>query len=70
MKKYKIFSGKYQLSKKLGSVEVPAKESMFHADILDNRGGTWKRCAFISRKTYDEVQKEADNYIKGVINRW
>ena len=42
---------------------------MFHADILDNRSGTWKRCAFISRKTYDEVQKDADNYIKGVINR-
>tara|TARA_A100001011_G_C13977969_1_gene702052 strand:+ start:205 stop:411 length:207 start_codon:yes stop_codon:yes gene_type:complete len=63
MKKYKIFSSRYQLSKKLNYEEVPAKESMFHVDILDNRSGSWKRCAFITRKTYDDAQKEAENYI-------
>jgi len=63
MKKYKIFGSKYQLSKKLGYAEVPAIPGMFHAEILDNSDGRWKRCAFLSRHTYDECVKDADKYI-------
>ena len=68
MKKYKVFSATYQLSKQLGSEIVPAKPSMFHADILDNRSGVWRRCAFLTRKTYDETVREAERYINPRIN--
>ena len=64
MKKYKIYNSRYQLSKKLGGAEVPSKPNVFHADIFDNRSGIWKRCAFLTRNTYDECQRDADKYIK------
>ena len=39
MRTFKIYAGKYQLSKQLGGREVPATPSMYHAEILDDKFG-------------------------------
>ena len=36
MREYKIYAGRYQLSKQLGSKEVPAIPGMYHAEIYDD----------------------------------
>ena len=64
MRKHRIFSAKYQLSKQLGGKEVPAVPSVYHAEILDDRSGKLARTAFLTRKTYDEVLKVAEDYLK------
>jgi hypothetical protein len=64
MRQFKIYSGRYQLSKQLGGKEVPAIPSMYHAEILDDRSGKLARTAFLTRKTYDEVLKVAEEYVK------
>ena len=64
MREYKIYSGRYQLSKQLGGKEVPAVPSVYHAEILDDRSGKLARTAFLTRKTYDEVLKVAEEYVK------
>ena len=63
MRTFKIYAGKYQLSKQLGGREVPATPSMYHAEILDDKFGKPLRTAFLTRKTYDEVRKVDDEYI-------
>tara|TARA_B100001248_G_C27182415_1_gene363008 strand:+ start:207 stop:422 length:216 start_codon:yes stop_codon:yes gene_type:complete len=64
MREYKIYAGRYQLSKQLGGKEVPAVPSVYHAEILDDRSGKLARTAFLTRKTYDEVRKVAEEYVK------
>ena len=64
MRQFKIYSGRYQLSKQLGGKEVPAVPSVYHAEILDDRSGKLARTAFLTRKTYDEVLKVAEDYLK------
>ena len=64
MRKHRIFSAKYQLSKQLGGKEVPAIPSMYHAEIYDDKSGIWERTAFLTRKTYDEVLEIAESFIK------
>ena len=64
MRKHKIYSAKYQLSKQLGGKEVPAIPSMYHAEILDNKSGIWERTAFLTRRSYQEVLAIAEDYIK------
>tara|TARA_Y100000004_G_scaffold85361_1_gene95771 strand:+ start:1146 stop:1361 length:216 start_codon:yes stop_codon:yes gene_type:complete len=64
MRDFRIYAGKYQLSKQLGGKEVPAIPSMYHAEILDDRSGKLARTAFLTRKTYDEVLKVAEEYVK------
>ena len=64
MREYKIYAGRYQLSKQLGGKEVPAVPSVHHAEILDDRSGKLARTAFLTRKTYDEVLKVAEDYLK------
>ena len=56
MRKHKIFAAKYQLSKQLGGKEVPAIPGMYHAEIYDDKSGIWERTAFLTRKTYNEVE--------------
>ena len=51
MREYKIYAGRYQLSKQLGGKEVPAVPSVYHAEILDDRSGKLARTAFLTRKT-------------------
>ena len=64
MREYKIYAGRYQLSKQLGGKEVPAIPSMYHAEILDDRSGKLARTAFLTRRSYDEVRKVAEEYVK------
>ena len=64
MREYKIYAGRYQLSKQLGGKEVPAVPSVYHAEILDDRSGKLARTDFLTRKTYDEVLKVAEEYVK------
>ena len=64
MREYKIYAGRYQLSKQLGGKEVPAVPSVYHAEILDDRSGKLARTAFLTRKTYHEVRKVAEEYVK------
>ena len=63
MREYKIYAGRYQLSKQLGGKEVPAVPSVYHAEILDDKSGKLARTAFLTRKTYDEVLKVAEEYV-------
>jgi len=42
---------------------VPAVPSVYHAEILDDRSGKLARTAFLTRKTYDEVLKVAEEYV-------
>ena len=64
MRQFKIYSGRYQLSKQLGGKEVPAIPGMYHAEIYDNKSGIWERTAFLTRKTYNEVLEVAEQYLK------
>ena len=64
MRDFRIYAGKYQLSKQLGVKEVPAIPSMYHAEIIDDRSGKPQRTAFLTRRSYDEVRKVAEEYVK------
>ena len=65
MRDFRIYAGKYQLSKQLGGKEVPAIPSMYHAEIIDDRSGICHReLLFLTRRSYDEVRKVAEEYVK------
>ena len=64
MREFKIYAGRYQLSKQIGGKEVPAIPRMYHAEILDDRSGKLARTAFLTRRSYDEVRKGAEEYVK------
>jgi len=37
---------------------------MYHAEILDDKYGKPLRTAFLTRRSYDEVRKVAEEYVK------
>lgn len=58
--RYKIIPAKYELSEQLGKELVNCSEPMYHVEIYRDK----ERTAYLTRKTYDEAKKAAEEYVR------
>lgn len=57
---YKIIQAKYELSEQLGKGLVNPSIPMYHVEFYRDN----KRTGYLTRKTYDEAKKSAEEYMK------
>lgn len=60
MMEYKIIQAKYELSEQLGKKLANPSVPMYHVEVYHDNN----RVSYLTRKTYDDAKKSAEEYIK------